>query len=389
MNLPNPVPGVDPGPDYANNLQASLNVVDQHNHTSGSGVQIPVAGLNINTALPLNNNPITAISVATFTQQSSSAVLNSIFVGTDGNLYFNDGNGDASIQITKTGGVNATVGTLGTPPNSASFVSNVLVVNAAALTPANIQGASLLMGNNTSGTKYLTLAPPAAMPSNYNLILPAIPGSLSFVTLDTSGNFGTASSVSPVQIAANSIQGSQIAIGTVTGGISGSGNLAQQTVTQSNLQLRGSGAQSVLPGNIAVSSAITFSTTSFDTWTNATGAYVTIQTTGRPVFVGLISGGTAYTNTAYLFGENVGPNADGYDAVFQFARTGTSSASIGQVSLRGDSSATGESLFVPVSCLHHVDIVPAGTYTYQLQMTNDAASSIAGCQNAIVVAYEI
>ena len=56
MGLPVPVVGTDPGPDWANNINACLSVIDQHNHTSGQGVPIPSAGLNINSDLPFNNN---------------------------------------------------------------------------------------------------------------------------------------------------------------------------------------------------------------------------------------------------------------------------------------------------------------------------------------------
>lgn len=54
MGMSLPTPGVDTGPGWASALNAALLVVDQHNHTSGKGVRVPVGGLNINSDLPFN-----------------------------------------------------------------------------------------------------------------------------------------------------------------------------------------------------------------------------------------------------------------------------------------------------------------------------------------------
>lgn len=213
MGLPNPVPGVDPGPDYANNIQSSFNILDQHNHSSGSGIQINPGGMNINSNLPFNNN--NAITLRSVNFQVQSAVLSSpsdlgcLYV-TGVDLYYNDENGN-QIQITSGGGVNATSSGISSGSASASFVSSVLTVLAAANTPANIQGASILLGLNSAGTNYLTLSPPASLAGGaYELTLPAIPGANSFLTIDTSGNIGTSSNISASQIAGGSITGSQI-----------------------------------------------------------------------------------------------------------------------------------------------------------------------------------
>jgi hypothetical protein len=46
MGMPVPVVGTDPGPDWANNLNACLSIIDGHNHTTGEGAPIPFAGLS-------------------------------------------------------------------------------------------------------------------------------------------------------------------------------------------------------------------------------------------------------------------------------------------------------------------------------------------------------
>ncbi len=47
---------VTPGPDWATNLNTSLDAIDNHDHTSGKGVRITPAAMNINAALEFNGN---------------------------------------------------------------------------------------------------------------------------------------------------------------------------------------------------------------------------------------------------------------------------------------------------------------------------------------------
>ncbi len=184
MNLPNPVPGQDPGPDYATNQSSCNTILDGHNHSPGSGVQIGTDGINISADLPLNSNNLTKVRSVNFTPQSAAidlpADVGCIYVsGAD--LWYNDENGN-QVQLTSGGVVNATSSGISNGAASASFVSSVLVVNAASNTPANIKGASVLIGNNVAASKFLTLSPPNAMAANYSLTLPSLPGAASFVT---------------------------------------------------------------------------------------------------------------------------------------------------------------------------------------------------------------
>ena len=110
MQLPNPVAGVDPGPDYADNIQSSFDIIDGHNHSAGNGVLINPNGLNINADLPFGGNNATALRSSRFIPQpaplSLATDLGCLYVsGVD--LYYNDGNGN-QIKITASGTVNAT-----------------------------------------------------------------------------------------------------------------------------------------------------------------------------------------------------------------------------------------------------------------------------------------
>lgn len=186
MGLILPTINVDSGLVWEGGMNSNSAILDGHNHAPGSGIQIGPSGININGPLPFQNNAATSLAAATFTPQASYSVLNSVYcIGAD--LYYTDGSANI-VQITSGGTVNATSSGISSGTATASFVSSVLVVNAASTTPANIQGGSLLLGNNSAGSKFLTLAPPNAMAANYSLTLPILPAATSFLTIDTSGN---------------------------------------------------------------------------------------------------------------------------------------------------------------------------------------------------------
>jgi H-type lectin domain len=225
MNLIIPTAGTEPGPTYAFDINNSLSLIDQHNHTSGQGVQVPSAGLNINSSLSFQNNTASNLMACVFTAQTSQSVLQAIYVkGVD--LYYRDGNNN-EIAITTGGNVNAGAGSItGLPSGTAgvAFAASVFTFSEATNTPANILVGSVLLGNNSALSKYLTLSPPNSMPASYILTLPSIPVAQSFVTLDSSGNFGT-----PIPYSAG-ITSSNIASSTITGS-----NIAVATITSSNM----------------------------------------------------------------------------------------------------------------------------------------------------------
>jgi hypothetical protein len=284
MNLPNPVPGQDPGPDYANNLQSSLNIVDQHNHSAGSGVPINPSGININADLPLNDNNLTAARsvrlIDNITTLSGSSDLSCLYaVGTAGLLYYTDQAGNITQMTISGGGINATSSGISSGTASASFVSSVLVVNAATNTPANIQAASVLIGNNSAGSSYVTLSPVNALGSSYGLILPVIPAATSFLTLDTSGNI--------------------VASESTTGGITTT-NLASQAVTNNKLAL-GLQMQTSNLGSLASSGAVAMNVATANAFYVVATAAITLTVNvsnfidGQAATIMVNSGGFAVT----------------------------------------------------------------------------------------------
>jgi hypothetical protein len=193
MGLVVPVVGVDPGPDWANNLNASLTTIDGHNHVPGSGVQITPNGLNINVDLPFNNNNATLLRSTRYSPQSANlngvSDLGCLYV-VSADLWYNDGSGN-QIRFTQSGSIVGATGTITGLPSgtaSASYAAGTFVFQSATNTAANIDGASYILRNSTASSNGLTLAPPNAMASSYGLVLPTIPAETALLSIDTSGN---------------------------------------------------------------------------------------------------------------------------------------------------------------------------------------------------------
>lgn len=229
MNLILPTIGTDSGLFWEQSVNANSIVIGGHNHTSGSGVPIPSAGISIDAPLSFNGQFETNVGAIIFSNQSSLSTVNALYT-VAGELWFNDTTNP--IQITLGGALNATSsGITDGLGNTAAFQAGVLVVGNVDTSPDNIKVGSILIGNvSVPSSKYLTLNPPTAMASNFSLTLPNVPASSLFVTLDTSGNFGTATNIQPSQIALASIIGSQIAAATITGS-----NIANATITATNI----------------------------------------------------------------------------------------------------------------------------------------------------------
>lgn len=195
MTLPVPVTGVDPGPDYANNVNASLNIIDQHNHTPGSGQLITPAAMNINANLPFNDNSLTGAMTVRFQPQLSTIPATGLNLGciyeAGVDLYYNDGSGNI-IRLTQSGAIAGPPGSISNlaPPASASYnsVSGTFVFQSAATTSANLDGASITLRDFTPSSPGLTLSPPAGLGADYTITLPTLPPQQSFVTLDQFGN---------------------------------------------------------------------------------------------------------------------------------------------------------------------------------------------------------
>lgn len=107
MNLSLPTVGITAGPTYATQLNTALEAVDAHDHTSGKGVQIPSAGININADLAFNSYGITALKFLGLETQSTAPSTNkSVYVDNSNDLYYKNASG-VSVQLTNGGSINS------------------------------------------------------------------------------------------------------------------------------------------------------------------------------------------------------------------------------------------------------------------------------------------
>ena len=226
MQLPIPGVGTEAGPQYATDVNSSLTLVDQHDHSTGKGVQITPAGININSQLSFNNQFITGLAGATFTVQGSTPSDSTIY-RSGNNLYFVDGLGN-NIQITANGAVAGTPGSISNlvPPASASYVSgsSTFVFQSGASIAANLDAGSLFLRNISPNSTYaIELSAPAALSSNYTITLPSLPSQTSIVTLDPSGNLGAAYAPDGTTLV---VSGSNLSVGVIS-----TANISNNAVT--------------------------------------------------------------------------------------------------------------------------------------------------------------
>lgn len=400
MLLPVPVVGSDPGPQYAQDINNCLTIIDLHDHSPGYGVSITPTGLNINTDLTFNDHSAIDLYSARFQAQtavlSGASDLGCLYVVND-DLYYNDGVGN-NVRITQSGAVAGTPGSIANlvSPASASYVSadSTFVWQSAANTPANMDFAAALLRNLTANSKALTLQPPAAMAADYTITLPTLPASQKFVTLDASGNMSApwavdnstievssnivqvkALGITSAQLAANSVIAGKIATDAVT-----TTTIAAHNVTIAKAATRSTGT-TVSAGGLAISSSSSNFSTQNGGFVDITNLSVTITTTGNPVYLAFISDASGTASNIYVT-RNSG---------------GTVQADI---KLLRDSTEVGKHHFQssshpqswPSSSIVAMDTPTAGTYTYKAQasiISGTGDQEEIGVQYVKLIAYEI
>ena len=210
MNLIIPTTGTTPGPDYADDINSSLTLIDLHDHSPGKGVAISPAGMNINADLEFNGHFVLEAAGIEFDAQGATPDVFTMYAnGVD--LYYVDGLGN-NIRMTQSGGVAGTPGSIANlvAPASATYVagSKTFVWQSNASTSANMDAASYIMRNITPNSTFaLTIAPPAGLAQNFTITLPTLPVANSFMQIST---LGVISNTIPV---ANGITADNIGIG--------------------------------------------------------------------------------------------------------------------------------------------------------------------------------
>lgn len=231
MNLIIPAIGLEPAPDWGQDLNSSLSLIDTHDHTPGNGVQLSTSSLNINADLTLNGNNLTVVRSVRFDPQVAPLAGGSdvgIVYESGVDLYYNDGNGN-QIRLTQSGSIAGTSGSITglVSPAAASYVfgSKTFVFQQDTNKAANMDIASLIIRKTTTSSPGITLSAPSALSSGYTFTLPPSPPPVpSALVSDASGNlsFTNTTSIDSIDVTNQTSTGSLLVTGvsTLTGNVS-------------------------------------------------------------------------------------------------------------------------------------------------------------------------
>ena len=205
MFLALPVPTVTEGPQYAADITNNFSIIDNHDHSPGSGTPIPFNALSANQDLSLNSFSLAdASSIVLVNQAFPPATSGSLYMqGND--LYFKDGSGAFDVKITSGNSVNVSgsVGFTGLPSGTASaaFIpgTGTFRFQSSTNTGAQLDVGPVIIRKQSASSKGITLVPANAIAADYTLTLPAaVPAADSLVQCDNSGNLSFVSTGSVV-----------------------------------------------------------------------------------------------------------------------------------------------------------------------------------------------
>ena len=194
MGLPIDVPSVTTGPAWATDLESMKLLIDTHTHTSGTGVQIPTAGLNINANLPFGGFGATNFGLLGLASQAttSSGTAN-LFYQSAGNIYWNNATGvpiqitsGSSINVASIGGITGLSGTTGAWTYSAALTTFIGTADTNKSAAIDV-GAATIRQTNTANAKGITVSSPSALANDYTLTLPTGVTTSGIVAMSASG----------------------------------------------------------------------------------------------------------------------------------------------------------------------------------------------------------
>ena len=102
--------GTTAGPEWATNLNTSLDAVDDHDHSTNKGIRITPAAINVNSDFQFNENSATELKNVIFSTVTAATTSYSLYQAS-GNLYWRNGSGSA-VQVTIGTAVNSGAGSI-------------------------------------------------------------------------------------------------------------------------------------------------------------------------------------------------------------------------------------------------------------------------------------
>lgn len=194
MDLAQSTPLVTGGPLWAQRIEDNLVLLDQHDHSTGKGVPITPAGLNINSDLSLGEFSLVNVLAAAFESQVAPlSGITRVYVS-GGDLYYNNGAGTpvritagVAVNVSGVGGITGLGGT------SAAVTYSDLTKTFSFTQDAN-NAASLICGDvsiaepGVISPSSIRLRSPSALAGSYDITLPsAPPASKKYVQMDGAG----------------------------------------------------------------------------------------------------------------------------------------------------------------------------------------------------------
>ncbi len=195
MNLDLPTPSTTAGPEWAQELNDALELVDEHDHSSGRGVRITPAAININADLDCNAYAVTEVDSIQLEDRGSDISARGVYAKS-GNLFYRNTNGD-SIQLTSGSSIAGASGSFTglSSPAAATYSSGnkQFIWTFDSNKFARMANADIVLypyDASTAYTRAITLKAPAGLEaaSSYSITLPtALPGAVQWLNIDASG----------------------------------------------------------------------------------------------------------------------------------------------------------------------------------------------------------
>jgi hypothetical protein len=207
MGLVLPVRGDLGAGIWDDTLDADLEDIDAHDHSTGKGALVPTAGMNINADLtfsslwaPINLHRLTFASITALSTSNKSVFVNAA----DNELYWRS-NAGVNVKLTAGSALNVAAFTGGIGGDYVAVGAAVAFDDAAdrytfrqqsSLWARLHSGDVRLSETGTTETAFVGLAAPAALGGSYTLTMPAsLPGSTSLLQLTSAGQVSASNEI--------------------------------------------------------------------------------------------------------------------------------------------------------------------------------------------------
>lgn len=163
-------------------LDTAFGLIDSHDHSTGQGVQVPTAGLNINGDLSFAGFGLTHLKSATFDEQSSTPGNKSIWTSdADHNLYWTNSSGvdvkitdGSTLNVSIVGGIGGDYSSVGALISYDDATQRYLLQQEGSPRPwAGLATADIALYEKAASiTNKVTLKSPSALAASYTVTLP-------------------------------------------------------------------------------------------------------------------------------------------------------------------------------------------------------------------------